>query len=423
MNDDCCARDAAHELNAACECVSMDDALLERALKEQGASLGLGELMAARPSLFSREALFADAGTLDAMAELVRAVERVVVLPSYQERALADAPALARIPSATRGAFLGFDFHLSASGPELIEINTNAGGGLLNVLLRKAQKACCEPVARALGMESDVPPDFFAMFQREWQLARGALPLKRVAIVDDAPEAQFLYPEFVLFKALCEARGVEAVICDARELNIAHDVLQHQGKPIDLVYNRLTDFALSDPEHQVLAEALARDLTVITPHPRAHTLYADKRRLTWLSSEATLRELGANEHDIRTLVQHVPPTFVVRPEDREHLWQGRKGLFFKPWAGYGSKATYRGDQITKSAFEDVLRSAYVAQALVPPSSRKLCAEGEPRELKADVRTFAYAGEMQLVCARLYQGQTTNFRTPGGGFAPVYRTAR
>ena len=26
--------------------------------------------------------------------------------------------------------------------------------------------------------------------------------------------------------------------------------------------------------------------------------------------------------------------------------------------------------------------------------------------------------MLLAAARLYQGQTTNFRTPGGGFAPL-----
>jgi hypothetical protein len=26
--------------------------------------------------------------------------------------------------------------------------------------------------------------------------------------------------------------------------------------------------------------------------------------------------------------------------------------------------------------------------------------------------------VQLIAARLWQGQTTNFRTPGGGFAPV-----
>jgi hypothetical protein len=27
--------------------------------------------------------------------------------------------------------------------------------------------------------------------------------------------------------------------------------------------------------------------------------------------------------------------------------------------------------------------------------------------------------VQFITARLYQGQTTNFRTPGGGFAPVF----
>jgi len=31
--------------------------------------------------------------------------------------------------------------------------------------------------------------------------------------------------------------------------------------------------------------------------------------------------------------------------------------------------------------------------------------------------------VQWVAARLYQGQTTNFRTPGGGFAPVYSLSR
>ena len=43
-------------------------------------------------------------------------------------------------------------------------------------------------------------------------------------------------------------------------------------------------------------------------------------------------------------------------------------------------------------------------------------------MKFDLRAYAYAGELQWLAARLYQGQTTNFRTPGGGFAPVYSTA-
>ena len=39
-------------------------------------------------------------------------------------------------------------------------------------------------------------------------------------------------------------------------------------------------------------------------------------------------------------------------------------------------------------------------------------------LKSDVRCYVYDGEVQLIAARLYQGQTTNFRTLNGGFAQV-----
>jgi len=39
--------------------------------------------------------------------------------------------------------------------------------------------------------------------------------------------------------------------------------------------------------------------------------------------------------------------------------------------------------------------------------------------KMDVRLYTYGGRILLAAARLYQGQTTNFRTPGGGFAPVF----
>ena len=40
-------------------------------------------------------------------------------------------------------------------------------------------------------------------------------------------------------------------------------------------------------------------------------------------------------------------------------------------------------------------------------------------MTADIRAFVYQGAVQMFVARLYQGQTTNFRTPGGGFAPVF----
>jgi hypothetical protein len=51
---------------------------------------------------------------------------------------------------------------------------------------------------------------------------------------------------------------------------------------IDLVYNRLTDFALEAPANAALREAWLTDAALITPHPRAHALYADKRNLVAL---------------------------------------------------------------------------------------------------------------------------------------------
>jgi len=121
----------------------------------------------------------------------------------------------------------------------------------------------------------------------------------------------------------------------------------------------------------------------------------------------------------------VPRTELVTSSDAEGWWSRRKELFFKPATGYGSKAAYRGDKMTRRVFDEVLAADYVAQALVPPSTLELelpddgdAGDDRHVELKVDVRCYAHAGRVQLIAARLWQGQTTNFRTPGGGFAKV-----
>tara|TARA_R110001599_G_scaffold64023_1_gene178341 strand:+ start:42643 stop:42909 length:267 start_codon:yes stop_codon:yes gene_type:complete len=53
----------------------------------------------------------------------------------------------------------------------------------------------------------------------------------------------------------------------------------------------------------------------------------------------------------------------------DRWWNERRGLFFKPAAGYGSKAAYRGDKITKRVWQDILRGDYIAQHLVAPGVR------------------------------------------------------
>ena len=52
------------------------------------------------------------------------------------------------------------------------------------------------------------------------------------------------------------------------------------------------------------------------------------------------------------------------------------------------------------------------------SERMIRIDNERQTRKLDVRLYTYGGQVLLSAARLYQGQTTNFRTPGGGFAPL-----
>nr|MBA2321700.1 hypothetical protein [Deltaproteobacteria bacterium] len=108
------------------------------------------------------------------------------------------------------------------------------------------------------------------------------------------------------------------------------------------------------------------------------------------------------------------------PDNAASLWTERKRWFFKPAAGYGSRGAYRGEKITTSKWADILAdsSPWIAQAFVPPPERWFKRGDEHIHLRFDVRAIAYAGEVQLFFARLYQGQTTNLRTPGGGFAAI-----
>lgn len=414
----------AERLNADCQCVSLDSGRLEAELERVSPGFH-AEVMAGRPHLFSSSVAFVGAEHVQRMARLVGAVERVVALPAYRTHVLSWAAESARHETPARGVFLGYDFHLGEGGPQLIEINTNAGGGLLNALLARAQKACCDDVEALLpgDLGGDSPEHLFLeMFRAEWRaFADGTgncAPLRSVAIVDEAPREQYLYPEFVLFQRLFEQAGIRAVICDPAELAVREGALWCRDLRIDLAYNRLTDFSLDAPANAALRAAWLADAALVTPHPQAHALYADKRNLVALCDEALLASWGVNAETRAILAAKIPRTELVAPEKADDLWARRKQLFFKPAAGYGSKAAYRGDKLTKRVFEEILAGSYIAQALVPPSSRTLRVGDAPVELKLDLRNYVYAGHVQLIAARLWQGQTTNFRTPGGGFAPV-----
>ncbi len=415
-------------LNSQCFCASLPEGSLRRAVQEELAAPEVFALLEERcPHLFSAQPVFVASSQRERMANVVRAIETVIATPSYRAVVLAQAPAIAQHSQGhVKGVFYGYDVQLHGDQLGLIEINTNAGGAMLNAILARAQHACCEVMddivhdrATAQRFENEI----VAMFRQEWHFAQEVLTpgreLRTIAIVDEAPEQQYLYPEFLLFQKLFEQHGIHALIAAPEDLQWREGSLWLGNEQIDLVYNRLTDFYLESPACAALRDAFLNNAVVLTPHPQAHALFADKRNLAILGDAQRLQELGVPRDLQNILLANIPACEIVQPEHAERLWAQRKQLFFKPNAGYGGRAAYRGDKITKRVWEEILAGDYIAQSIVLPGERISGTPESPAQLKFDLRNYTYDGKVQWITARTYQGQTTNFRTPGGGFAPVY----
>jgi len=416
--------DSMEVLNTECFCISLDTTALRQALESEIGQPGLFELIQQRcPHLFASRPVFLSRAHMTRMERVVQAIESVVALPAYRDEVLAAAPAIAQHdPGGAKGVFFGYDFHVTDDGFGLIEINTNAGGAMLNAVLARAHRACCAQIDAPLSNSvsaDDFEANIVSMFRCEWALCRHDRPLRSIAIVDQNPEQQYLYPEFLLFQQLFRRHGLQAVIAGPAEFTLREGVLWHGDVAIDLVYNRLTDFSLAEPASATLREAYLQSAMVLTPHPQAHALYADKRNLAMLSDATRLQALGVPLATQDVLLAGIPHTEIVQTQHAERLWRERRRLFFKPFAGFGGRAAYRGDKLTQRVWQEILAGGYVAQALVAPGGRIISNQEPVQTLKFDLRDYTYDGRVQWVAARLYQGQTTNFRTPGGGFAPVY----
>jgi hypothetical protein len=385
----------------------IDCAALQATIAAQGVSFGAA-LLADHAHLFADVALTISADQIAQMQAVIAAVEEVVQRPAWEQSSYAKDSAL--------GVFYGYDFHLNVQGAHLIEINTNAGGAFLNALLIASQRGA--DLSGKPAAADNLEQIFLETFRNEWRLEHGNAPLKTIAIVDEQSETQYLYPEFLLAQNMFERAGIAAHIVAPSSLQPGADGLYVGTQKIDLIYNRLTDFSLQRYPH--IHSAWEQRHVVLTPNPVHYQRYADKRRLLQLADAAWLHSAGVSEGSMQALLRHVPPARLVREVDAESWWQERKNWFFKPVSGYGSKGAYRGDKLTRRVFDEVMQSGdYIAQQLAMPGECAVPDEsGEVRSLKYDVRCYVYEGRIQLVAARLYQGQTTNFRTPGGGFAVV-----
>lgn len=350
---------------------------------------------------------------IEQMQNLITAVEKVITISNEKNNNSSNIR-----NDNLKGIFMGYDFHLQNNNenknitPKLIEINTNAGGAFLNLcLLNAIYKNDKNNVADKLANE------FVAMFKNEFAIfSNNQKNLQTIAIVDENPSEQFLYPEFEICQKILAKNNIQTIISSPENLSIQNNNLYYNNSiKIDFVYNRLTDFYLhSNAKNNALLTAYQNDFAAISPNPKIYDLYANKNNLINLSNADFLDNLNIDNQSKNILLKYIPKILKVKNNDTEYLWKQRKNLFFKTAEGYGSKAVYRGDKLTKKVFAEIIESdAYLAQEIIPPSEHLL--KNINAVMKADFRCYCYNGKIQLVAARLYQGQTTNFRTENGGF--------
>ena len=178
-------------------------------------------------------------------------------------------------------------------------------------------------------------------------------------------------------------------------------------KNYGLVYNRYTDFYLEADKSKNLREIFNSKSLNLSPHPYEYFLLADKARLLDWNQQTHLEKPSS-----------LLKIFDMGTSDKDQMWAQRKNLFFKPKNSFGSKQAYKGASMSHKAFDSVCSSDFIAQQLSIPSRITVALNAEEQKFKYDLRCYAYKNELQLIIARLYQGQTTNLNTPGGGFACV-----
>jgi hypothetical protein len=383
--------------------------------------------MDGRPHLFSSSVAFVGAEHVARMARLVAAVERVVALPAYRPHVLGCAAEIGAPCTRPRRAasFLAMTSTWGKAGPQLIEINTNAGGGLLNAvagagaesLLRRRRRPCC----RATSAATRPSIMFLDMFRAEWRAFADAAGNLR-ALCAASPSStrrratQYLYPEFVLFQRLFEQAGIprrdlrsgRTCICATVRCGTAGcaSTWCTTGSPIS---------ASTRPPMPDLRAAWLADAALLTPHPQAHALYADKRNLVTHCATRPCWKRGASMPETRAILARPrsrAPSW-SGPHMADELWARRKAVVLQA----GGRLRLEGGLSRRQDDQARVRGYPRRQLHRPGPGAAVLAHAETWARRrwsssSTCATMSMPGHVQLIAARLWQGQTTNFRTPG-----------
>jgi hypothetical protein len=321
--------------------------------------------------------------------EFVHEIYKLRQSPDYISSLEPEIRKYGLIDPGNKSILMSYDFHVDPLGTlKLIEVNTNA-----------AFLAIAEYLFRAQGLKNPVSDFDITEIKKdilaELKLNGKNISHPKIAIIDEKPETQRLYLEFLLFNEHFNKWGFASKIYDFEEM----------PGDVDFVYNRHTDFYL---EHSKYLKGLfVAKQCCFSPNPFEYLVLADKHRMIeWEKFESPI------------IQKHLPFAKDVTAEPAEEIWSQRKKLFFKPKRAFGSKHTYRGESISRKHFEEILAGDFIAQEFVPAPEHEFKTPEGPQKFKFDLRFYAYQDRVQSIIARVYQGQVTNSKTKYGGFAAV-----
>ncbi len=329
---------------------------------------------------------------------------------AYKDYVSIKHPELKQMSCKNQSVMMSYDFHVTDAGPKLIEINTNAALSSYGAVLT-------ESIFASRGQEALTK--LVDSFSRE-ATSVGVDLRDGILIVDEHPETQKAYGEFLIFRELFIRQGWPCEICDIKDLS--YDSLQNfwitpNGFKAKSVYNRWNDFVFKEPASSALKSGWLAGL-LVTPQPIEYILLADKQRIIDWRSEEFITQMNLSDVQIKLIEAVVPKTVPIQFFNRAAGRPERSQWFFKPRNSYGSRGVYEGSKISNKVFEKILLEDYLAQEVVPPPLIEIETDNTKKLFKWDLRVYVYRDQIILPIARLYIGQTTNSQTLGGGLAPV-----
>lgn len=329
---------------------------------------------------------------LSVLDQIQQQIEQIYKLRKWSSQHLNEEFNRYSIPQAqNHSVCTSYDFHLTSDLQlKLIEINTNAAFLALGLNLYESW-----------GISNHTNFDdrsLVAMFENESQLC-GLSSMSPWLIMDEKPTDQKLFVEFKLYQEIFKKFNIEADIVNIDDRKAFNNV--------SMIYNRYTDFYLQDEKSNLIKELYQNKKIHLSPSPWEYFILADKQRM----------------FDWQMQTDIPRPTSLLKIYDltkanKDDIWLIRKNLFFKPKSSFGSKQVYKGASMSRRIFDEAFAQGFIAQELAAPSEIEVLHQNEIQKFKYDLRCYAYKDNLQLVIARLYQGQTTNLQAVGGGFTVV-----